>query len=148
MSGLLAAGLLLAAEPSYAQRVATQAPSGASYEARLAAYTRARNAYEAEASAYWDQIAEKRRTRFAKRRNNQPVGLDDYVLTQPPVYTGPPKPPGPRRARCHEAAARANSGGRRFSQSRRRSLSLRAAAARQRPRFQARLCQGREGRRA
>ena len=96
LSGLLAAGLLLAAaEPSHAQRVATQAQSGASYEARLAAYTRARNAYEAEASAYWDQISEKRRTRFAKRRNNQPVGLDDYVLTQPPVYTGPPKPPGP-----------------------------------------------------
>jgi hypothetical protein len=32
LSGLLfAAGLLLAAEPSYAQRVATQAQSGASY---------------------------------------------------------------------------------------------------------------------
>ena len=39
-------------------------------------------------------IAEKRRARFAKRRNNEPIGLDDYVLTQPPVYTGPPRPPG------------------------------------------------------
>ncbi len=96
LSGILvAAAVLVAAEPSYAQRVANQAQSGASYEARLAAYTRARNAYEAEASAYWDQISEKRRTRFAKRRNNQAVGLDDYVLTQPPVYTGPPKPPDP-----------------------------------------------------
>ena len=46
-----------------------------------------------EASAYWNAIAEKRRTRFAKRRNHEPVGLNDYVLTQPPVYTGPPKPP-------------------------------------------------------
>ena len=92
---MIAAALLAAAEPSHAQRVATQAQSGASYEARLAAYTRARNAYEAEASAYWDQIADKRRIRFAKRRNHQPVGLDDYVLTQPPVYSGPPKPPGP-----------------------------------------------------
>ena len=96
LSGILvAAAVLVAAEPSYAQRVANQAQSGASYEARLATYTRARNAYEAEASAYWDQISEKRRNRFAKRRNNQAVGLDDYVLTQPPVYTGPPKPPDP-----------------------------------------------------
>ena len=89
---LLAAALLLAAEPSHAQRVATQAQSGASYEARLAAYTRARNAYEAEARAYWDDISEKRRTRFAKRRNGEAVGLNDYVLTQPPVYNGPPRP--------------------------------------------------------
>jgi hypothetical protein len=94
LSGFLfAAALLLAAEPSYAQRVATGAQSGASYDARLAAYTRARNAYEAEASAYWNLIADKRRVRFAKRRNHEPVGLDDYVLTQPPVYTGPPRPP-------------------------------------------------------
>ena len=86
---LLAAALLFAAEPSFAQQVA----ANASYEVRLAAYTKARSAYEAQASAYWDAIAEKRRTRFAKRRNHEPVGLDDYVLTQPPVYTGPPPPP-------------------------------------------------------
>jgi hypothetical protein len=89
---LFAAALLLAAEPTYAQRLATQAQSGASYEARLAAYTRARNAYEAEASAYWDEISDKRRTRFAKRRNGEAVGVNDYVLTQPPVYSGPPRP--------------------------------------------------------
>src|SRR5262245_44776397 len=89
---LLAAALLVAAEPSHAQRVANQSPSGATYEARLAAYTRARNAYEAEAREYWDSISEKRRTRFAKRRNGEAVGLDDYVLTQPPVYSGPSRP--------------------------------------------------------
>lgn len=89
---LLASALLAAAGPSHAQRVATHAQSGASYEARLAAYTRARNAYETKARAYWDAIAEKRRTRFAKRRHGEPVGLDDYVLTQPPVYKGPPRP--------------------------------------------------------
>jgi hypothetical protein len=95
LSGVvLAAALLVTAEPSYAQRVATGAQSGASYEARIAAYTRARNAYEAEASAYWNLIADKRRVRFAKRRNHESVGLDDYVLTQPPVYTGPPRPAG------------------------------------------------------
>ena len=61
-------------------------------KSRLAAYTQARNAYEAEASAYWDAISDKRRTRFAKRRNGEAVGVNDYVLTQPPVYTGPPRP--------------------------------------------------------
>jgi hypothetical protein len=89
---LFAAAALVAAEPSYAQRIATQAQSGASYEARLGAYTRARNAYEAEARTYWDTISDKRRTRFAKRRNGEAISVNDYVLTQPPVYTGPPRP--------------------------------------------------------
>jgi hypothetical protein len=92
---LVAAALLAAAEPSHAQRVANQAPAGASYEARLAAYTRARNAYEAEAREYWDAISDKRRARFAKRRNGEAIALNDYVLTQPPVYTGPPRPVDP-----------------------------------------------------
>jgi hypothetical protein len=92
ISGILFAAALAAVEPSYAQRVATQAQSGASYEARLAAYTRARNAYEAAARTYWDAISDKRRTRFAKRRNGETIGANDYVLTQPPVYSGPPRP--------------------------------------------------------
>ena len=57
------------------------------------AYIRARTAYEQEAEAYWQSIADKRRARFAKRRSGEPIVLDDYVLTQPPVYTGPPRPP-------------------------------------------------------
>ena len=84
---LLAAAMLFAAEPVFAQ--------GASYEAKLAAYTKARNAYEAQASAYWNAITEKRRTRFAKRRNHEPVALEDYVLTQPPIYSGPSRPVDP-----------------------------------------------------
>jgi hypothetical protein len=96
LSTCLVAGALLAmAEPAHAQRVATQTPSGASYEARLAAYMRARNAYEAEASVYWNDISDKRRLRFAKRRNGEPITLNDYVLVQPPVYTGPPRPVDP-----------------------------------------------------
>ena len=38
--------------------------------------------------------------RNAKRRSNDAITLNDYVLTQPPIYTGPPRPPGyvpPRR---------------------------------------------------
>ncbi|HZO45308.1 MAG TPA: hypothetical protein VFB68_05410 [Xanthobacteraceae bacterium] len=86
------AAALAVAGPSHAQRVANQTPSGASYEARLAAYTKARNAYEAEARSYWDSISDKRRIRFAKRRNGETISVNDYVLTQPPVYSGPPRP--------------------------------------------------------
>jgi hypothetical protein len=62
------------------------------YQRRLAEYEAAREAYEAEASAYWNAIAEKRRGRNAKRRQHQVITLDDYVLTQPPVYAGPRRP--------------------------------------------------------
>jgi hypothetical protein len=55
----------------------------------------ARGAFEEEAGAYWSQIAEKRRTRNAKRRSGQLITLDDYVLEQPPVYTGPKRPVNP-----------------------------------------------------
>jgi hypothetical protein len=67
----------------------------AEYRRKLDAYNRAREKYEQVAGAYWDSIAEKRRTRFAKRRAGEAIRLDDYVLTQPPVYTGPPRPVDP-----------------------------------------------------
>jgi hypothetical protein len=60
-----------------------------------AEYLAARAAFKAEVEGYWNSIAEKRRGRNAKRREHQQVTLDDYVLTQPPVYRGPPRPPGP-----------------------------------------------------
>src|SRR5689334_1260269 len=58
-------------------------------------YLAARAAFKAEVEGYWTSIAEKRRGRNAKRRERQQITLDDYVLTQPPVYHGPPRPPGP-----------------------------------------------------
>ena len=67
----------------------------ADYRRRLKEYIDARTAYEAEATAYWSSIAEKRRGRNAKRRERQTITLDDYVLTQPPVYTGPKRPVNP-----------------------------------------------------
>src|SRR4051812_175710 len=67
----------------------------ADYRRKLAEYQQVRAAFEAEASAYWSQIAEKRRGRNAKRRERQPITLDDYVLTQPPVYAGPKRPVNP-----------------------------------------------------
>jgi len=65
------------------------------YRRRLQEYQVVRGAFEEEAGAYWSQIAEKRRTRNAKRRSGQPITLDDYVLEQPPVYTGPKRPVNP-----------------------------------------------------
>jgi hypothetical protein len=67
----------------------------AEYRRKLREYQEARGAFDAEAGAYWGSIADKRRTRNAKRRERQPVDLDDYVLTQPPVYTGPKRPINP-----------------------------------------------------
>jgi hypothetical protein len=91
---LLAGALLMAAPSVHAQSVPT-GPAIAEYQARLAQYQAARATYDAEASAYWDAIADKRRARNAKRRDHQPIGVDDYVLTQPPLYTGPPRPIDP-----------------------------------------------------
>ncbi|MFO1109641.1 MAG: hypothetical protein U1E61_10695 [Bradyrhizobium sp.] len=63
----------------------------AEYRRKLKEYEEAR----APVDAYWNSIAEKRRGRNAKRRAGQPITLDDYVLTQPPVYSGPPRPVDP-----------------------------------------------------
>jgi hypothetical protein len=67
----------------------------AEYRRRLAEYQEARAAFDEEAGAYWSSISEKRRGRNAKRRDHQTITLDDYVLTQPPVYTGPKRPVNP-----------------------------------------------------
>jgi hypothetical protein len=91
-TSLLAAALLLAAQVAHAQ---PPAMTTADYQARLAQYQAARSAYDAEATGYWDAIGEKRRARNAKRQDHLPIGLDDYVLTQPPIYTGPPRPVDP-----------------------------------------------------
>src|ERR1044072_5599027 len=66
--------------------------AGSDYAEQRARHVGPRAAYEPEAEPYWTAIAEKRRLRQAKRRGNQPIGLDDYVLTQPPLYAGPPRP--------------------------------------------------------
>jgi hypothetical protein len=76
-----------------AQEVSPQAI--AEYRRRLEEYQQARTAFEAEASAYWNAISEKRRGRNARRRDHLAIELDDYVLTQPPLYAGPGKPVNP-----------------------------------------------------
>ncbi len=96
---IVAASLIGAAVPSLAQSQSDDALTTATSPA-VEAYIRARTAFEQEAEAYWQSIADQRRVRNAKRRSGTAIVLDDYVLTQPPVYTGPPRPPGyvpPRR---------------------------------------------------
>jgi hypothetical protein len=85
-----AAGLPAATAGAMAQAASPQAI--AEYRRKLREYQEARAAFEQEASAYWSSIAEKRRGRNAKRREHQAIGLDDYVLTQPPLYSGPKRP--------------------------------------------------------
>jgi hypothetical protein len=67
----------------------------AEYRRKLAEYTAVRQQFDEEASAYWSAISDKRRARNAKRRNGETIIAEDYVLTQPPVYSGPPKPVDP-----------------------------------------------------
>ena len=75
----LAAILFCAALPSLAQETSKDAldksaarAAAASSKRRYEAFIEARRAFEAEASAYWHSIADKRRGRNAKRRNNEP----------------------------------------------------------------------------
>ncbi len=88
-----------AAGPTDAGTPAATAPAASpamvEYRRKLEEYTRARQKFDDEASAYWKSIADKRRQRNAKRRAGQAVVLEDYVLTQPPVYAGPPQPVDP-----------------------------------------------------
>jgi hypothetical protein len=99
-------GVTLPAATVEAMAQAASPQAIADYRRKLKEYQEVRSAFEQEASAYWSSIAEKRRGRNAKRRQHQSIGLDDYVLTQPPVYTGPkrpvtpsPEPEEPRRER-------------------------------------------------
>lgn len=105
--GLLPAALIVLATTSHAQQQAmpndvppavapTAGPQAiAEYRRRLRDYTLAWQSFDSAATAYWSAVTEKRRLRIAKRRHGQAVTLDDYVLTQPPVYDGPPHPIDP-----------------------------------------------------
>jgi hypothetical protein len=104
-SGFVALALLAGALPALATELApstadamAQAASPqaiAEYRRKLKEYQEARAAFEEEAGAYWASISEKRKGRNAKRRERQTITLADYVLTQPPVYTGPKRPISP-----------------------------------------------------
>ena len=77
---------------SVADAMAQASPQAmAEYRQKLKEWEEAQAPFE----AYWNSIAEKRRGRNAKRRAGQQITLDDYVLTQPPVYSGPKRPVDP-----------------------------------------------------
>jgi hypothetical protein len=105
-SGFVALALLAGAPPAVAIDAGTQSTADAmaqaaspqaiaEYRRKLKEYQEARAAFEEEAGAYWTSISEKRKGRNAKRRDRQTIALDDYVLTQPPVYAGPKRPVNP-----------------------------------------------------
>ncbi len=87
--------LTLPATTAGAMAQAASPQAIADYRRKLKEYLEARAAFDQEADAYWNSIAEKRRGRNAKRRERQTITLDDYVLTQPPVYAGPRRPVNP-----------------------------------------------------
>ena len=96
--------------PASAMAQAASPQAIAEYHRLLRDYQAARAAFEEQAGAYWNAIADKRRGRNAKRREHLAIALDDYVLTQPPSYTGPkrpvnpePEPPEVRPPREHKA---------------------------------------------
>ncbi|MEA2783603.1 MAG: hypothetical protein QOK29_5162 [Rhodospirillaceae bacterium] len=107
-SWTLALALLLIAPRAFAFDPSTIAPATADafaqaaspqaiaeYKRKLKEYLEARAAFEQEAGAYWSSVSEKRRGRNAKRRDRQQITLNDYVLTQPPLYDGPKRPVDP-----------------------------------------------------
>jgi hypothetical protein len=74
---------------------ASLAEAKAEYQRKLAEYNAAQQLYEDAAQHYWGSVSGKRQLRNAKRRNGETIVADDYVLAQPPVYSGPPKPIDP-----------------------------------------------------
>ncbi|MEN3348129.1 MAG: hypothetical protein V7632_1764 [Bradyrhizobium sp.] len=115
-SGIVALALtagappVLAAEPppsvagAMAQGASPQAI--AEYRRKLKEYQEARAAFDQEAGAYWNAVSEKRRGRNAKRRERIQIALDDYVLEQPPLYTGPKRPVNPEPEETPERPAK------------------------------------------
>ena len=49
----------------------------------------ARQAHNARLDAYWDKVDSKRNVRKKKRSSKTPFDADDYVMSFPPVYSGP-----------------------------------------------------------
>jgi hypothetical protein len=83
------------AQPALPPASSDLAAAAAEYRTALEVYNKARQRYAAAADAYWNLIAEKRKLRNAKRARGEQLAISDYVLAQPPVYTGPPKPANP-----------------------------------------------------
>jgi hypothetical protein len=97
-SAILYAPYAAAVQDSAAAAMPPATPAAmAKYRQELEAYLQAREAYQAAAKIYWASIAEKRRLRSGNRARGAALSIGDYVLDQPPVYSGPPKPRDPSK---------------------------------------------------
>ena len=67
------------------------------YRRKLKGYETARAKFEAVAEPYWSRVEERRKARIVKRRSGHSIVLADYVLEQPPQYTGPSRPIDPSK---------------------------------------------------
>ena len=65
------------------------------YRKKLATYNAAWEKFEKVAAPYWREVTEKRSRRRTKFANKMTLTASDYVMSQPPVYTGPRKPDNP-----------------------------------------------------
>ncbi|MBX2804718.1 MAG: hypothetical protein KTR19_02000 [Hyphomicrobiales bacterium] len=65
------------------------------YVAQTEAYRAAYTKYRRKTTQYWDKISSKRTARRRKRSKGGKITLSDYVLDQPPEYSGPPAPKQP-----------------------------------------------------
>ena len=83
------------AETETAAETAPMKAAMAEYRKKLAAYNKIYDAYEKVAAPYWRDVTDKRSRRRTKVANNIRLTAGDYVMTQPPVYTGPSKPENP-----------------------------------------------------
>ena len=97
---LVASSALILA-PAQAAETASQDLKAriARYRKELATYEKARRAYERVAGPYWKTISATRTKRRRKRARGHTITLEDYVLKQPPLYTGPPLPRDPEADR-------------------------------------------------
>ena len=98
-SGLAPANAM---EPTPAHEATAQLVSDAKseYLRKLATYQAARQAFEDLSAPYWDEVRQKRQLRSTKRRNGETIVAQDYALTQPPLYSGPPRPVPPPDVRA------------------------------------------------
>ncbi len=103
---LLGIGMSLSAAQQNQLEQPTPGDAHAEYVRKLAVYQAARQAFEEVAGPYWDQVRLKRQQRNAKRRSGERIVAEDYVLTQPPRYTGPPRPAPPPEEQQEEAQPR------------------------------------------
>ena len=106
LTALLSSSIVAAqVQPGTAQQPPASAAEIATYETRLAEYNAAREPFEKAAAAYWSAITAKRQIRTEKRGKNEAPIAADYVLTQPPGYTGPPRPTPPAGYKPKEEVA-------------------------------------------